>query len=68
MRGAWTESSADLAPIVADAVTGGDVVLVKGSAGSRTGLVVEALSALDAQQQDKNDGTPQQAAVNGQRG
>ena len=68
MRGAWTESSADLAPIVADAVTGGDVVLVKGSAGSRTGLVVEALSALDARQQDENDGTPQQAAVNGQRG
>ncbi|MBP2315285.1 UDP-N-acetylmuramoylalanyl-D-glutamyl-2,6-diaminopimelate--D-alanyl-D-alanine ligase [Azospirillum soli] len=68
MRGAWKESSADLAPIVADAVKGGDVVLVKGSAGSRTGLVVEALAALDTQQQDKNDGTPQQAAVNGQRG
>lgn len=47
MRGAWTESSVDLAPIVTASVKGGDVVMVKGSLGSRTGLVVDALAALD---------------------
>ncbi len=66
MRGAWTATSAELAPLVAAAVAGGDVVMVKGSAGSRTGLVVEALAALDGRR-DTDDGAPQ-AAANGQRG
>ena len=46
MRGAYTADAALLAPIVADAVRPGDVVGVKGSAGSRMGRVVEALKAL----------------------
>jgi UDP-N-acetylmuramoyl-tripeptide--D-alanyl-D-alanine ligase len=47
LRGRWTEDSASLAPHVADAVRAGDVVMVKGSAGSRMGLVVDALNALE---------------------
>ncbi len=74
MRGAWTATSAELAAIVADAVKGGDVVMVKGSAGSRTGLVVEALAALDKHAQEKATLSAQQTqaqqaqAANGQRG
>ena len=45
MRGAHAEDSAALAPMVAAAVRAGDVVMVKGSAGSRMGRVVEALLA-----------------------
>ncbi|NYZ15716.1 UDP-N-acetylmuramoylalanyl-D-glutamyl-2,6-diaminopimelate--D-alanyl-D-alanine ligase [Azospirillum sp. RWY-5-1] len=64
MRGHWTEASAELAPLVADAVHGGDVVLVKGSAGSRMALVVQALAALD----HPRDGVAPAALVNGKRG
>ncbi len=45
LRGGHAETSAALAPLVAAAVRAGDVVLVKGSAGSRTGLIVRALLA-----------------------
>jgi len=38
----------ELAPIVTGAVKGGDVIMVKGSLGSRTGLIVDALAALDS--------------------
>nr|WP_295826554.1 UDP-N-acetylmuramoylalanyl-D-glutamyl-2,6-diaminopimelate--D-alanyl-D-alanine ligase [uncultured Azospirillum sp.] len=48
MRGAWTETSVELAPIVTGTVKGGDVIMVKGSLGSRTGLIVDALAALDS--------------------
>ncbi len=48
MRGAHAHDSTALAPLVADAVRAGDVVAVKGSAGSRMGRVVEALKALPA--------------------
>lgn len=48
MRGGHAEDAASLAPLVAEAVRAGDVVTVKGSAGSRMGTVVRALSALDA--------------------
>ncbi len=47
-RGAHAKDSSELAPIVAEAVRGGDVVVVKGSAGSRMARVVEALKALTA--------------------
>lgn len=47
MRGAHAESAETLAPHVTAAVRPGDVVSVKGSAGSRMGKVVEALLALD---------------------
>jgi UDP-N-acetylmuramoyl-tripeptide--D-alanyl-D-alanine ligase len=48
MRAGHAADSASLAPLVVKAVRAGDVVTVKGSAGSRMGLVVRALQALDA--------------------
>jgi UDP-N-acetylmuramoyl-tripeptide--D-alanyl-D-alanine ligase len=57
-RGRHAEDSAALAPIVADAVRAGDVVMIKGSAGSRMSAVVDALLALDQGSGDK----PQLAA------
>lgn len=47
MRGAHADDSATLAAIMAEAARPGDVVLVKGSAGSRMGAVVQALAGLD---------------------
>lgn len=46
VRGETAAISAELAPTVAAAVRPGDVVTVKGSLGSRMGVVVEALLAL----------------------
>ena len=43
IRAAHAESPAALAPIVASSVAAGDVILVKGSLGSRMKLVVDAL-------------------------
>ena len=43
MRGAHTEDSASLAPILARALAPGDAILIKGSLGSRMKLVVNAL-------------------------
>jgi UDP-N-acetylmuramoyl-tripeptide--D-alanyl-D-alanine ligase len=40
------DSSGEAAPVVASAVTAGDVVLVKGSRGTRTDVVVERLTAV----------------------
>ena len=45
-RGAHKESSKELAEIVPDVLIPGDVLMVKGSLGSKMGLVVEALRAL----------------------
>lgn len=47
-RGHHAEDSAALAPLVADDVRGGDVVMVKGSLGSRMAAVLDALLALNA--------------------
>ncbi|MEI8393764.1 MAG: UDP-N-acetylmuramoylalanyl-D-glutamyl-2,6-diaminopimelate--D-alanyl-D-alanine ligase [Rhodospirillaceae bacterium] len=47
LQGGHAADSAALAPVVTGAVAGGDVILVKGSAGSRMGAVVAALSGLD---------------------
>ena len=49
MRGAHAESSAALAPLAASAARAGDIVLVKGSAGSQMGAVVAALRARNNQ-------------------
>lgn len=45
-RGGHAATSADLAPLVTAAVRAGDVVMVKGSLGSRMAVVVAALDAL----------------------
>ena len=46
-RGGYAESAAELAPQLARAVEPGDLVMVKGSNGSKAGAVVTALKALD---------------------
>jgi UDP-N-acetylmuramoyl-tripeptide--D-alanyl-D-alanine ligase len=45
-QGAHTQTSDELAEIVPDALTPGDVVLVKGSLGSKMKTVVEAMRAM----------------------
>jgi len=47
-RGAHAQSAQELCAIVKDAVHPGDVVMIKGSFGSRMGLIVEALRAHSA--------------------
>jgi len=59
MRGRHAPDSAALAPMVAEAVRAGDVVMVKGSAGSRMARVVDALKALDVEEAEE----PAPAAV-----
>jgi UDP-N-acetylmuramoyl-tripeptide--D-alanyl-D-alanine ligase len=44
-QGAWTLSSAELAPSLLDAVAAGDVVMIKGSLASRMGTLAEAMRA-----------------------
>ncbi|MFC3069244.1 UDP-N-acetylmuramoyl-tripeptide--D-alanyl-D-alanine ligase [Phenylobacterium soli] len=45
-RGAYAETAADLAPQVVRAAEPGDLVMVKGSNGSKAGLIAQALVAL----------------------
>jgi UDP-N-acetylmuramoyl-tripeptide--D-alanyl-D-alanine ligase len=47
-RGGYAETAAELAPQVARAAEPGDVVMVKGSNGSKASVVASALSALDS--------------------
>jgi UDP-N-acetylmuramoyl-tripeptide--D-alanyl-D-alanine ligase len=63
MRGGHANDSASLVPLVIAAVRPGDVVTVKGSAGSRMGLIVEALCALDVGKADEN---PAKRVANGE--
>ncbi len=44
-RGAWAQTSAELAPQLVAALKPGDTVLVKGSLGSKMALIVDALKA-----------------------
>lgn len=46
-RGAWRETAAELAPEVLNAVRAGDVVMIKGSNGSKAGLIAKALLAAE---------------------
>jgi UDP-N-acetylmuramoyl-tripeptide--D-alanyl-D-alanine ligase len=61
IRGRHAADSSLLAPQLAAEIRHGDVVMVKGSAGSRMRVVVEALLALDAEEMQ----TARQRAVNG---
>ena len=45
----WRAAAADLGPIVLDTIRAGDVVVVKGSNGSRMGPVVAALKQHHAE-------------------
>jgi UDP-N-acetylmuramoyl-tripeptide--D-alanyl-D-alanine ligase len=45
-RGGYAETAAALAPQLAQAVEAGDVVMVKGSNGSKAGLIAQALLAI----------------------
>jgi len=47
-RGGYAETAADLAPQIARAVEPGDLVMVKGSNGSKASTVAKALAALGA--------------------
>lgn len=60
MRGGHAADAEALMPLVRGAVGAGDVVMVKGSAGSRTGPIVQALLALGA-----NGGDAPRRTVNG---
>ena len=55
-RGGWAATADQLAPMVAAAIGSGDVVLIKGSAGSRMSGIVRALRAMEM---------PQARAANG---
>lgn len=46
-RGGYAETAADLAPMICKAVQPADLVMVKGSNGSRAGAIASALAALD---------------------
>ena len=59
MRGGYAANSAELLNAVVARIGAGDVVLVKGSLGSRMALIVEALSQTQA------DGAPHRAACAG---
>ena len=48
LRGGWAPSAAELAPVVVAAVRPGDVVVVKGSNGSKASLIARALAGLGA--------------------
>ena len=56
MKGGWAASAAELAPQVKDAVRGGDVVMVKGSNGSKAGLIAQALASIGAPDQRQAKG------------
>ena len=45
-RGGYAEKASELAPRLAEEVQAGDVVMVKGSNGSKAGLLAQALTAL----------------------
>jgi UDP-N-acetylmuramoyl-tripeptide--D-alanyl-D-alanine ligase len=54
-RGRWTETAAELAAEVHRLVDAGDVILVKGSKGSRVSEVVTALRRLAQAVAEKED-------------
>lgn len=67
LRGGHAATSAELAPLVAASVRGGDAVMVKGSLGSRMARVIEALTALDVGDAAPADGGRRAAGKQGGR-
>ncbi len=66
MRGGHAATSELLSPMVTAAVRPGDVVSVKGSAGSRMGVIVDALLGMDCRGPGQSgEGAPQRV-VNGE--
>ena len=65
MRGAYAPDSRELAVKVAEAAQPGDVIMVKGSLGSRMALVVDALQALDSGDDGQSGLMCRPRAVNG---
>jgi UDP-N-acetylmuramoyl-tripeptide--D-alanyl-D-alanine ligase len=49
LQGAWRKAASELAPLVASAVRGGDIVLVKGSNASRMSAIIDALKEKAAE-------------------
>ena len=47
-RGGWTADAAAIAPEVAQSIRPNDLVMVKGSNGSKAATIARALAALDA--------------------
>ncbi len=56
-RGEWAETATDLAARARSLIDGGDIVLVKGSKGSKVSLVVDGLRKLGQAVSPKNTGT-----------
>ena len=56
-RGEWVTSAADLAARARSIVDAGDIVLVKGSKGSKVSLVVDALRKLGQSAPPRDEGT-----------
>ena len=56
-RGEWVETAAQLAARARSLVDAGDIVLVKGSKGSKVSLVVDALRKLGQAVEPMNKGT-----------
>lgn len=54
-RGQWTDTAQDMADRMRGLVDAGDVVLVKGSLGSRVGLVVDAIRKLGQAKRAQSD-------------
>ena len=63
-RGAYSETASDLMSILAEEIGPGDVIMVKGSNGSRMGPIVEGLTQCFAA--DRREG-PEEAVLSGQR-
>ncbi|SFS14494.1 UDP-N-acetylmuramoyl-tripeptide--D-alanyl-D-alanine ligase [Yoonia litorea] len=55
-RGQWAATAAELVPKVTHLVDAGDVVLVKGSKGSKVSLVVDAIRKLGHRLSDQDEG------------
>ncbi|MBA4349702.1 MAG: UDP-N-acetylmuramoyl-tripeptide--D-alanyl-D-alanine ligase, partial [Rhodobacter sp.] len=56
-RGTWSETAAELAARARSIIDAGDIVLVKGSKGSKVSLVVDGLRKLGQAVSPKNTGT-----------